>query len=339
MQRIEYKSESPMQALLSPQVLIAVVAMLAFFYTVQTPDIAIQNGNLQVKQGQDTQQVLKDVQKLKPYKLMMQGKLTDAVIASNKLLEAEPNDVAANWCSALIALKTNQKDSAFDKMRRTMALVPKNRALRLEYARLLGTNGRVDEAVTQYKLITAQAKEAIPPRMELATLYLANDKPLDAAAVLQELIDIKPNESNAHKLRGIALARAGQAEDGMNEYNTGVVTESASGQHQAVRLLLTMWGDIDKAKFQLERQIQEHPDDPMPKLRLAEIYLYIDKPMDAKQYLIDARKLAPQNPEIHRTLCIAYKKLGDSKLALTSFMQSIALDQQLARKKKRSGQS
>lgn len=324
-----------MQALLSPQVLIAVVAMVAFFYTVQTPDNAILRGNLQVKQGHDTQEVLKDVQKLKPYKLMVQGKLTDAVISSNKLLEGDPNDVAANWCSALIALKSGRKDDAFDKMKRTLSLVPKNRALRLEYARLLGTNGRVDEAITQYKLIISQAKEVTVPRMELASLYLSNDKPLDAANTLQELIEIKPNESNAHKMRGIALARAGQAEEGMNEYNTGVVTESASGQPQAVRLLLGIWGDIDKAKFQLERQIQEHPDDPMPKLRLAEIYLYIDKPHDAKQYLLDARKLAPTNPEVHRTLCIAYKKLGDSKLALTSFMQSIALDQQAARKKKK----
>lgn len=337
MQRTEYKSESPLQALLSPQVCLGVVAMVLFIYTVQTPDKAILKGNLQVKEGQDTQEVLKEVQRLKPYKLMVQGKLTDAVIASNKLLDAEPNDVAANWCSALIALKSGRKDDAFDKMKRTLALVPKNKALRLEYARMLGTNGRLDEAITQYKLILSQSKEMTVPRMELATLYLNNDKAMDAANTLQELIDIKPNDSNAHKIRGIALARAGQAEEGMNEYNTGIVAESASGQPQAVRLLLGMWGDIDKAKFQLERQIQEHPDDPMPKMRLAEIYLYIDKPLDAKQYLLDARKLSPTNPEIHRTLCIAYKKLGDSKLALTSFMQSIALDQSAAKKKKRSG--
>lgn len=337
MQRTEYKSESPLQALLSPQVCLGVVAMVLFIYTVQTPDKAILKGNLQVKEGQDTQEVLKEVQRLKPYKLMVQGKLTDAVIASNKLLDAEPNDVAANWCSALIALKSGRKDDAFDKMKRTLALVPKNKALRLEYARMLGTNGRLDEAITQYKLILSQSKEMTVPRMELATLYLNNDKAMDAANTLQELIDIKPNDSNAHKIRGIALARAGQAEEGMNEYNTGIVAESASGQPQAVRLLLGMWGDIDKAKFQLERQIQEHPDDPMPKMRLAEIYLYIDKPLDAKQYLLDARKLSPTNPEIHRTLCIAYKKLGDSKLALTSFMQSIALDQSAAKRKKRSG--
>ena len=324
-----------MQALMSPQVLIAVVAMVAFFYTVQTPDKAVLNGNLQVKQGQDTQEVLKEVQRLKPYKDMMKGSLTDAVVGSNKLLEADPNDVAANWCSALIALKSGRKDDAFERMRKTVALVPKNKALRLEYARALATNGKVDEAITQYKLIISQAKELAAPRMELATMYLNIDKPMDAANALAELIEVKPNDSNAHKLRGIALARAGQAEEGMNEYNTGIVAENVSGQPQAVRILLGAWGDIDKAKFQLERQIQEHPDDPMPKVRLAEIYLYIDKPLDAKQYLIDARKLAPQNPEIHRTLCIAYKKLGDSKLALTSFMQSIALDQAASSKRKK----
>lgn len=327
MQRVDYRPETPAQALLSVQVILAVCAMGAFYFTVQSMDKASIRGSSQVKPGQETQEVLKDVQRLKPYKLMAKGKLTDAVIECNHLIEADPNDVAINWCSALIALKSGRTEDGLAQMRKTLALVPKNRALRMEYARTLGQKGKSDEAATQYRLIISQAKEFVAPRMELANLYLSTNRPAEAATVLQELLDVKPNEANAHKLRGIALARAGQAEEGMNEYNTGIVTESASGHPQAVNLLLGMWGSIDKAKYYLERQIEDHPDDPMPKLRLAEIYLYIDKPRDAKQYLLDARKLSPNNPEIHRSLCIAYKRLGDSKQALTCFMQSIALDQ------------
>lgn len=332
----DFRPESPLKALMSVQVILAIVAMLAFYFTVQTQDKAVISGTSQVKQGHDTQEVLKDVQKLKPYKLMAKGELTEAVLASNKLLEGDPNDVAANWCAALIAHKSGRLDDAFNQMKRALALVPKNRALRLEYARTLASSNRVDEAVKQYKLVIAQAPTVTGPRMELANLYLNNEKPADAATEMKEFLKRKPNEANAHKLAGIALARSGRAEEGMQEYLDGIAAENASGQPQAVKLILGVWGDIDKAKYDLEQQINNHPDDPMLKVRLAEIYLYINNPREAKQYLLDARKLAPANSEIHRSLCVAYKKLGDHKQALTCFMQSVALDQadQAKRRKK-----
>ena len=328
MSKTEFRPESPLKALLSTEAALALVAMGAFYLSVSHPDKAVISANSQVKPGHETQEVLKDVQKLKPYKLMMkEGHLIEAVQESAKLLEAEPNDVAVNWCAALIAMKSRRYDDAFNQMKHTLALVPKNRALRLEFARNLVKAGKIEEAIAQYKLVISQAPNVVLPRMELASLYMNQNRPQDAANELEALLQLKPTESNARKMRGLALAQTGKAEQGMNEYLDGVVNENASGQPQAVKLLLGMWGDIDKAKFQLERQMQENPDDAMAKLRLAEIYLYMNKPGEAKPYLLDARKLKPENPEIHRTLCVVYKKLGNSKQALTCFMQSIAQDQ------------
>ncbi|MBX9720571.1 MAG: tetratricopeptide repeat protein [Candidatus Obscuribacterales bacterium] len=328
MQRAEYKTESPLQALMSLQVMLALAAMAGFYFTVATPDRAVLSGNAPEKAGQNTKEVLLEAQKMKPFTLMEHHEMSKAVQSARDLLAANPNDVATTYCAAVVYFAAGLKDESAMQMKRALALAPQNRELRLNYARQLAETGKMDESVTQYKLVISQAPKLTGPRMDLAQIYLAAGKPDDAAKELTDLLVVAPNDSSAHKALGIALARAGQAQEGLEEYMSGTLAENGSGQPQAVKFILGAFGDIDKAKYDLEQQALRRPDDPMPKLRLAEIYLYVGHPEDAKQYLIEARKLQPNNPEIHRSLAVAFKRLGDPKQALTCFMQSVALEQE-----------
>lgn len=329
MQRTEYRPPSVMGAFVSLPALLAVLAMVSFYCTITVPDQAVISGSNIEKPGQfDNRDVLKEAQKLKPYKLMKQGKLLEAVQLASSMQAANPNDLDTLVCASLVLYKGGSKEDGFTLMKRALGFVSKNQPLRLEYAKMLVDAGKLDEAITQYRLVMQQYPKATGPRMDLAQLYLSNGKPAEAAKELQELLKITPNDFSAHKVCGIALARSGKAQEGMDEYLNGMVTEHGAGRPEAVKFILGAWGDIDKAKYELEQQSSHNPDDPMPKLRLAEIYLYADHPEDAKQYLLDARKLAPNNPEIHRSLCVAYKRLGDNRQALTSFMQSVALEQE-----------
>lgn len=340
MQRTEYRPESPWHAFLSVPILLAIISMVAFYFSVAVPDKAALNASATGKPGENTREVIKEAKKLKAYRLMEKGQLMAAVEASSKMLSSNPQDVASNYCAALILMKSGRKDDAFLLMKKALAIVPRNKDLRLEYARMLAESGNTDDAIIQYRLVISQSP-TLGPRMDLAQLYLSTDRPGEAAKELQELLKLAPNNVAAHKICGIALARSGKAQEGMEEYLRGTISESGAGQPEAVKFILGSWGNIDKAKFELERQAQRTPDDPMPKLRLAEICLYADRPADAKQYLVEARKLAPSNPEIHRYLCVAHKRLGNNREALTSFMQSVALeiDQNAKLKKKKLGEN
>jgi len=302
--------------------------MAAFFFSVEAPDKAYLTGTAKETPGINSAEVIKQAKRLKPYQLMQKGQLIVAVEAVNKLLDSNPHDVSVNYCASVILLKSGRKDDAFMLMKKALALAPHNKDLRLEYANMLAENSMPEEAIAQYRLVIAQSPLLTMPRMELAQLYLSTDRPTEAARELQELIKIAPSNVAAHKVCGIALARAGRAQEGMEEYLAGMHSESGAGQPEAVKFILGSWGNLDKARFELQQQSQRNPDDPMPKVRLAEICLYADRPQDAKQYLIEARKLAPANPEVHRYLCVAQKRLGNNREALTSFMQSVALEKE-----------
>lgn len=329
MQNNDYRPQSPLSALFSVPVLMAVLAMVAFCFSLNVPDQNTLDPETE-KPGQNSGEVLKEARKMKAYQLLSRNRLVEAVKISSQALEAHPHDVATIYCSASLLLKSGRKDDAFNLMKKALALAPRNKELRVEYAKMLAESGKIDEAIGQYRLVLKQAAQMNAARMEIAQLYLSTERPLEAANELKVLLDGNPGSmsSLAHKVCGIALARAGRAQEGMDEYMKGIVNESSSGQPEAVQFIVSSWGNLDKAKYALEQQANQNPDSALPRLRLAEISLYADQPAKAKQYLLEARKLDPGNPEVHRSLCVSLKRLGDNQQALTAFMQSVALEKE-----------
>ena len=336
MQRTE-RGQSLISGILSIQSLLAIFAMVLFGMSIAHPDKAtIIASSAPVKPGIDinSYEVIKEARKMKAYKLMEKHNLTGAVTELNKMMESSPNDVPTIYCSAVVLLKTGSKDRGFAQMKRALAMAPQNKELRLEYARFLVEQAMTDDAVVQYHMVINQAPKMGDARMELAQLFLSLEKNDDAVHELEELVKVYPNNALAHKVLGVALARAGKPQEGLDEYIAGINAESMGGQPEAVKFIVSSWGNIDKAKYSLEQEANRNPDDALPKLRLAEIALYNGDVQTAKSYLIDARKLQPNNPEVHRTLGVTFKRLGDNRQALTAFMQSIALEQEQNKKLK-----
>lgn len=331
------RTESTWKALISVPVALALVGGFLFCNSGVKPDQAMLAGLAPDKPGQNGLEVLNEARTLKPWKLMEKRNLVVAVKTAQSLLESQPNDVAVNYCAAVVLKASNCVGDAIEQMKRTIALAPHNKDLRMEYARMLAESNRVEEALIQYRQVINQAPKLTAPRRELAQLYLNTDRPAECAKELEELLSVVPNDYAARKARGIALARAGKAQDGMEEYLAGESYQR--GQSDAVRAILGTWPDIDKAKFDLEQQAEREPDNYLPKLRLGTICLYYDHPRDAITYLNEARKLAPNsNSEIYRSLCVAYKRMGNNKQAVVSFQQAVAIDQEQAKASKhRSG--
>lgn len=273
----------------------------------------------------NTANIIKDAEGLKPFKLLKQSRLVEAMAAAQVLHEQYPNDIKVLYCNAVILNKSGRKDDAFQLMKRVLAQAPGNRPLRMEYARMLVEAGKTDEAIAQFNKVIQQEPKSVAAHREIAQIYINSNRPLDAAKELQEVIKLAPNDNLARKACGIALARGGKEQEGMDEYLSRVLN---AGESEGIKFILGIWGDMDKAKFNLEHEAQQRPDDPLPRLRLAEIALYADHPDQAKTHLLDARKLAPDNPDVLRALCVTYKRLGDNRQALIAFMQSIALEQE-----------
>jgi Tfp pilus assembly protein PilF len=335
LQKNNLRPESPMKALMSLPVLLAVLSCVLFGYTATVPDRALLSGSAPDKPGLDTVEVLKEARTLSPWKLMEKRNLVAAVKAAQVMLETNPNDVASAYCAAMVFKKSNCQADAFAQMRQALSLAPRNRELRLEYARMLVEEDKIDDAIVQYHWVIKRSPRLPGPRMEIAQLYLNLDRPADCAAELEEYLALVPGDSAVRKIRGIALARAGKPQEGLDEYMSALSGERGGGQTEAVKLILgTLGSNIDRDKFALEQEAAREADNYLPRLKLANLALYNGHPHEAITYLVEARKLAPYVPEIHRLLCIAYKREGDNSKALASFIQSVALEQEQGKKKK-----
>lgn len=334
MQKTYQRPESVLKSLISLQVLIGFLGMAVFYATIANPEESVLTGKALEQPADDSAEVLRQAASLKPARLADAGKMSEAMLSVDQLLDEQPHDLPLTVCRAKIYMKAGRSEDAFRSYKRALALAPRNRFIRIDYARALAASDRKEAAISQYRLLEKQCPSLPDPRFELAQLYMLNNNPVEATAEFAEVIRLRPNFATAYKLRGINMARAGRAEEGMQEYMNGINVENRGGQPEALKVILSVWGNIEKAKYDLERQASANPNDPTLKVRLAHLNLYINKTEEAKQYLQDARRLTPNNPEIHRLLCVVYQKIGDHRQAVTEFMQSVALEKALEERNK-----
>ncbi|MBY0546216.1 MAG: tetratricopeptide repeat protein [Candidatus Obscuribacterales bacterium] len=327
------RRESLLRAVFSVPVALGALSLGLFYSTVSTVEKGSISSSAMENAASESTELLRKAEGFKPAKLAQKGKYIDAVVAAQNLLEEKPHEPAAYLCAGNVMLKAGLKEDALRHLKTACAMAPKNRFVKLAYARALATTGHLTDAVTQYQAIAQQLPRWYDARMELAQLLMVNNQPGEAVKELQEITRLFPEKSLAHKLLGVALARSGKAEEGMDEYMAGIVAEGRTGQPEALQEILSSWGSMDKAKYYLEQRVEEHPNDPLLKLRLAQVYMYVNQLDEAKKTLLDARKHAPANAEIRRSLCVLYLKMGERKPALAEFVQSVGLEKEAEKKR------
>jgi predicted Zn-dependent protease len=333
-----YKRESIVQAFVSIEMIAAILCMAFFWFTIVSYDADSVATNTKSEQ-QSGVDIMAQVNSLKPMQLALAGQLPEALRESDVLVKKKPNDAAANVCHGNVLIMSNDVENGFRYLKKGIALSHRDPDVVQNYARKLVQAKRMDEAVAQYEQLVKMQPRAQGPHTELAQLYLSLDRPEDAAGELGAVCDINPNNFAARMLRGISLARAGKLKPGLEEYMLGVAQQGQSGPPDALRSMLgnSGAGAMDRVIYELEQQVNNNPTQYVPKLRLAQLYTYGGNPKAAKDLLLDARRLAPQNPEVQRTLAVVMKQLGEDNQAMSAFGLSVKLEQQAQKEKGESG--
>lgn len=331
-----YKRESIVQAFVSIEMIVAILCMAFFWFTIVSYDADSVAGNSKADPQGDAD-VMAKVNSLKPMQLANSGQLAEALRESDVLVKKKPNDAAANVCHGNVLIMSNDVENGFRYLKKGIALSHRDPDVVQNYARRLVEAKRMDEAVAQYEALSKMEPRAQGPHTELAQLYLVLDRNDEAAAELATVCDVNPNNFAARMLRGIALARAGKLKPGLEEYMLGVAQQGQSGPPETLRSMLgpngSGAGSMDRVIYELEQQVNNNPTQYVPKLRLAQLYTYGGNPKAAKELLLDARRLAPQNAEVQRTLAVVMKQLGEDNQAMSAFGLSVKLEQQALKEK------
>lgn len=330
-----YKRETIVHAFVSVELVAAIVCMAFFWFTIASfdADTAAMRSADRAAVNAD---VMAAVNLSKAMQLANAGSLSEAMDEANRMLKTKPHDVVANIVAGNIFVMSGAMDDGLKYLKKGVALSRRDPDVLLNYARKLVVAKHLDEALAQYDASIKAMPNAVVARTELAKLYLDNERPDEAAVQLAAVCDTNPNNFAARKLHGIALARAGKLKPGLEEYMLAIAQEGQSGPPEALKSMLGNQGAaaMDRVIYELEQQVNNRPGEYVPKLRLAQLYTYGGNPKAAKELLLEARRIAPSNAEVQRTLAVVMKQLGEDNQAIGAFGLSVKLEEQAEKEKR-----
>lgn len=328
---VSAEAKSPVLSFISPAIVFALVTMVVFWLTIVQPD-KINPQETPASKGVQEQllnspQVLEEAEKLEPCQLQAAGKTNLALAAAQKMIADKPHDALVCICSGNVIFKNGDKKQALRILKRSVALAPRSRFVRLNLAEKLVLDKNYAEAQSQYKMIIQAYPRWLKPHQQLAEAYLASSRPDLAAQEYALILEQEPNNGDIRQKRGLALASSGQVRQGLAEYMQGqAIEQNFSGFPPDVKEQAQQWGSVERATVELRRQLSAHPEDLPSKLILARILLYTGQLPEAKTLLLEARKKSPLQFEIHRNLAVVLQKLSEPNLALAEFLLSVNLE-------------
>lgn len=327
-----YKKQSVYQAFVSVEAAAALLCTGLFWITIPRweADVTSQEPIQDTRLGP---QVADQAMAMEPGRLLQEGKKEEATAKATELIQNHKLDVKANICAGNVFVAVGLTDDGLKCLKNSVALSHRDRFVMENYAQRLADSGHTDEAIEQFEFLEKKHPEWQAPHLELATLYMNANRPADAAEQFKSVLDSNEKNFAARKLRAICLARANKLKEALNEYVLATTEESQTGVPQAIKTILGERGRqaIDRVTYELQQQVSNKPDEYVPKLRLAQLYQYTGSPENlsaAKDLLMDARRLQPNNAEIHRTLALVLKQLGENESqAMSEFAASVKLEE------------
>ncbi|HEX6719311.1 MAG TPA: tetratricopeptide repeat protein [Pyrinomonadaceae bacterium] len=208
-------------------------------------------------------------------------------------------------------------------------------------AKLDQTEGRVDEAIRRFKIVTSLKPNLIATHVNLGNIYLELNRPEEAKRSFLAALEIeKQNPAALYGLGQVALSRRRYA-DAVSYFEKALVlAPEANRIHYALAMAYRGLSNQEQAKIHLAQQgpVGVRVADPLMDslMELAQstrLYLIRGKQaFEAKRYQEAAaafRKaiaLSPESVPAHLNLGAALTQLGDLKGAVEEFEKSLLID-------------
>ena len=182
--------------------------------------------------------------------------------------------------SAVISAVQNKNSLAIDKLQKAIKLVPAHFDANFSLGRAYFGNGEIDRSV----------------------------------AAFRQAVSIQPNNLRAKFFLATALEREGNSSDALKEYREilQIDPKNAQGSLGLGVLLLKVEGDTSAEGLSALRRAVELDDKLYEgQVTLGKTLVRLNRATEAIEHLKKAVGLAPNNPEPHFHLSIAYRKLGN----------------------------
>lgn len=257
--------------------------------------------------------------------LIKTGRFTEAAALLNVLVEKRPHDYAALYFAALATFNSGRAQDAEPLARRAVeaASSGQSNAVRgrnedtadslVLLAVVLAVRNNNNDALKAAEQAIQLAPANFDAQFVLGRARFGAGDYDSAVEAFRRAVALKPSDPDAQFFLATALERSGDDAEARAAYQQLTLSNPRSfAGHLGLGVLLVKKGGAAREEGLKELRIAI---DINPKLYEAQVTLgralvSMDRPADALEYLKVAADLAPNNPEPHYQLSLAYRRLG-----------------------------
>lgn len=238
----------------------------------------VDNGAIAQPAVKSDKSVAEETEFTDAYRFLLVDEPTKAITALEKMVAKNPANSAAQYALAAAMIKAGKTTEALPYAQKAYQLDKTNAYYLLQVAELYVKQKRYPEAEELYESLLTKGSETIEYGVELAAIYLFDDKPDKALATYDRV----------------------EKAMGLNEEIT----------RQKQRIYLKQ-NKVDKAIEEAEKLIASEPADPEFLVEGAELLVANDRVPLAITWLERALKLSPDSPQANMMLADIYRRQGD----------------------------
>lgn len=176
-------------------------------------------------------------------------------------LDPKGNDPGVVALIGIAALSSGDTQLGRGLIEQSLAMAPKNTALRVRYARYLMTQNETDEAVSQLEKAIELTPDADEPRALLARVLAGSGRQDEAQQVVKQWMESQPDNVRAYNIAGDIAQIRGDTEAAREHYRQAIgVSPEAPEAHFALGVLEARGGATDEGFKHLRHAVERAPD-------------------------------------------------------------------------------
>lgn len=255
-------------------------------------------------------------------------RLDDAEQLLRSTVEQKPEDDDAKLRLVEFLGKQRSPETAITQLEKFLGEKPGSYKLRSALARIYASGGQADKAIAtyQYTVDNTRGKDAdgIDARNRIIEILLAQKKKDEAATLIKDVLQLEPENPDSLFIRAQMSISGGDVNSAIADLRT--ILKNSPDSVPALLLMGSAQERIGATNLALDnykKVVQTNPDNVPGLLNAARLQLDQGQTDDAQKMLEHARKLAPDNLDVARSLADVYsrKKMWKEALEICEQLQ------------------
>jgi len=180
--------------------------------------------------------------------------------------------------------------------KRALAVTEGNHRAHASLAEVYAGQGRLDEAIAEYRAALRILPDVADWRNALGLLYLRQNRLAEAAGQFAIAARLRPGFADAHTNLGAVLARAGRAKEAIAQYEEAArLTPNDASTRFNLSVVLQADGRTDEALAECLQALRLDPSKPDWHYQAAYLYSVKGNKVETRRYLEETLRLDPNH--------------------------------------------